>query len=120
MPRVSALTVRRARSTPLLALAIIVLAACSTHDPADESDSTVDIVRSNRGGSDYLVSFFNRSTFFFNGDSEADRANVTRARLKLLGCRNPVKLSEQAEEQEGTWRLGHPKIVYYSEWKCSS
>ncbi len=108
------------RLAVLFAIAAIAAlsAGCSPLDAGDASDEMADIMPSRAPGVDYLVIFSNRPNLLINGDLLADRKNVTGARLKRLGCRDPRMLHERAEPQEGSWPLGRQKMLYYSEWTC--
>ena len=96
----------------------VALAGCASGTADAVSDETVQIFP-DRGGEDYLVMFLNRQTLMINGDLPADRSRVTSARLKLIGCREPRMIREKAESREGSWSFGRPRVVYYSQWRCS-
>lgn len=99
-------------------LVLLLLQGCARETANEASDDTVELLPSHSGGADFLVLFLNRSTLLYNGDLPADRINITASRLKIVGCREPRRLREWAEAQDGTWSSGRKRIVYYSEWKC--
>lgn len=101
-----------------LLLLAVLLQGCARQSAAEASDDTVELLPSRSGAADYLVLFLNRETLLFNGDLPADRARITVSRLKSVGCREPRRLRERAEEQEGSWSFGGKRVIYYSEWKC--
>jgi len=103
---------------PLLVLAALLLPGCAPQTPAQASDDTVQLYPSRAGDADFLVLFLNRQTLLYNGDLPADRVRIAVSRLKSVGCREPRLLRERGEAQQGTWSLGRPRVLYYSEWKC--
>lgn len=102
----------------VLLLVAALLPGCARQSAAGASDDTVELLPKHSGDADFLVLFLNRETLLYNGDLPADRMRITVSRLKSVGCREPRRLRERAEEQEGTWSFGRKRIVYYSEWKC--
>ncbi|HXZ01456.1 MAG TPA: hypothetical protein VEI03_15785 [Stellaceae bacterium] len=96
----------------------LLLSGCADKSATEVSDDTIQVLRSYSGDADFLVLFLNRRTFLYNGDLPADRVSLTVSRLKSVGCREPRRLRERAEEQEGTWSFGRKRVIYYSEWKC--
>jgi hypothetical protein len=101
-----------------LLLVAFLLPGCAQRSAAEVSDDTVELLPNRSGDADFLVLFLNRETLLYNGDLSADRIRITVSRLKSVGCREPRRLRERAEEQEGTWSFGRKRVIYYSDWKC--
>jgi len=99
-------------------LVAVLLQGCAQKNAGEASDDTIELLRNRSGDADFLVLFLNRETLLYNGDLPADRVRITVSRLKSVGCREPRRLRERAEEQDGTWSFGRKRVIYYSEWKC--
>ncbi len=105
------------RVLPVVLFAALAGCLAGGRTPDAVSDDTVQIYP---GGADedYLVLFLNRQTLMINGDLAADRYRVASSRLKQIGCREPRMVREKAENREGSWSFGRPRVVYYSQWQC--
>jgi hypothetical protein len=101
------------RTVAALLLAAALAACAGQHKSlGDVNDDKAQITRAANGDADFIAMVPNRRTVMFNGDLWADRVSLVSSRLKLIGCREPRMLREQAQGEGGD------RVVYWSAWKC--